>query len=107
MIKYAKTKDNKIVRVDVENGIYTSKYELVGEPKNTIKELYDLFVLVDPKDFSCIHVETDYNELIRYKHCLWNNKGNIYGAIWTNKGLIYITKMKGILPNGEIDWELL
>ena len=31
----------------------------------------------------------------------------IYGAIWTDKGLIYVAKMKGILPNGEIDWELL
>ncbi len=28
-------------------------------------------------------------------------------GIWTDKGLIYEAKMKGILPNGEIDWELL
>lgn len=32
---------------------------------------------------------------------------NWYGAIDTNKGLIYKAKMKGVLPNGEIDWELL
>lgn len=30
-----------------------------------------------------------------------------YGAIWTDKGLIYVAKMKGVLPNSEIDWELL
>lgn len=30
-----------------------------------------------------------------------------YGAIWTDQGLIYKAKMKGILPNGKIDWELL
>ena len=34
-------------------------------------------------------------------------KEGIYGGIWTEKGLIYQAKMKGILPNGEIDWELL
>ena len=30
-----------------------------------------------------------------------------YGSLWTDKGLIYKAKMKGVLPNGEIDWELL
>jgi len=28
-------------------------------------------------------------------------------AIHTEKGFDYIAKMKGILPNGEIDWEIL
>lgn len=28
-----------------------------------------------------------------------------YGAIWTDEGLIYKVKLKGVLPNGEIDWE--
>ena len=46
MNKYIRTKDNKIVKVDVENGIYTSKYELVGEPKNTIEELLDGIIIV-------------------------------------------------------------
>lgn len=30
-----------------------------------------------------------------------------YGGIWTYKGLIYKAKMKDILSNGEIVWELL
>ena len=30
-----------------------------------------------------------------------------YGAIWTDEGLIYRARMKGVLPNGKIDWELL
>ena len=41
MIKYAKTKDNKIIKIDTENDVFTSKYEIVGEPKNTIEELSD------------------------------------------------------------------
>ncbi len=31
----------------------------------------------------------------------------VYGGILTNKGLIYVARLKGVLPNGEIDWELL
>ena len=38
---------------------------------------------------------------VNYKDYHW------FGAIWTDKGLIYVAEMKGILPNGEIDWELL
>ena len=30
-----------------------------------------------------------------------------YAAIWTEWGLRYVAKMKEILPNGEIDWELV
>lgn len=41
----------------------------------------------------------------------WNKKPerfeNIYGAIYTDKGIIYKAKMKGVSPNGEIEWELL
>ena len=31
----------------------------------------------------------------------------VKAAIWTDKGLIFIAKMKGILPDGEIEWELV
>lgn len=44
-----------------------------------------------------------YNLIDDIKH----ERVKIYGAIWTDKGLIYKAKMKGVLPNGEIDWELL
>ena len=43
MTKYAKTKDGKIVKVDMEGDVFTSRYEIIGEPKNTIEELCNEF----------------------------------------------------------------
>ena len=45
MNKYIRTKDNKIIKINLENNkVFTSKYEVVGFPKNTIEELCDEFV---------------------------------------------------------------
>lgn len=46
-------------------------------------------------------------EDIETKKLINDKNVEVYGAIWTDKGLIYKARMKGILPNGEIDWELL
>ena len=94
MIKYAKTKDNRIVKVDVEGGVFTSRYEIVGFPTDTIEELCDEFVLI--RDNGKPHLLRDYDNLSVLKG------RTIYGAIWTKKGLIYIAKM-----NKEGELELL
>lgn len=80
---------------------------------DTIPELFDELVLVAPYRFrrpkTATELEKDFEEMID----LYTSKDDtIYGAIWT-KGehdepiLKSIAKMKGVLPNGEIDWELL
>lgn len=55
-------------------------------------KLCDKFVLVDPKDSSCTYIDSDLDELVRYRRCCWNSRGDIYGAIWTKKGLIFVLK---------------
>lgn len=55
-------------------------------------KLCDTFVLVDSKDSSCTYVDSDLNDLVRYRRCCWGNKGDIYGAIWTKNGLIFVLK---------------
>ena len=50
----------------------------------------------------CKEVDYLYKDNPNYKF-----DGCIKAAVWTDKGLIYVAKMKGILPNDEIDWELL
>lgn len=91
-------------------------YGEIIKQADTIEELYDEFVSVnkESKNHSLIEIEKDGNRYVTNKITRWietlENKlkrFDIYGAIWTNKGLIYVTKMKGVLPNGEIDWELL
>lgn len=82
---------------------------------DTIEELCDEFVsitedltpeilvpkYISPKDTLEIAWKNRFEDEMCYKNVV------IKGAIWTDKGLIYKAKMKGILPNGEIDWELL
>jgi hypothetical protein len=76
------------------------KKEEILRQSDTIEELCDEFVIKTDKEYiskrSLLELQ-DMNNYVPY----------IYGAIWTDKGLIYVAKMKGILPNGEIDWELL
>jgi len=55
-------------------------------------------VCIGEEEYNKIKETTNDFELYFYK---------VYGAIWTDKGLIYVAKMKGILLNDEIDWELL
>lgn len=46
MKKYARTKDNKIIKIDTENDVFTSKYEIVGELKDNLEDLCDVFEVV-------------------------------------------------------------
>ena len=122
-MNYIKTKD----------GIYEESYyrEQLGISKNeeqfvginkpinkadTIEELCDEFVFVSKNGNQLWCVEQPNGENVMIYTYLGLTKmpkkeilkdGTLYGAIWTDKGLIYVAKMKGVLPNGEVDWELL
>lgn len=71
---------------------------------DTIQELCDEFVYDGEKG---THLRFAHLEDIKLSGWLECANWEIKGAIWTDKGLIYVAKMKGVLPNGEIDWELL
>lgn len=102
MIKYIKTKDNKIVKVNVEGGIFTSKYEVVGELKDNIEELCDNFLVEYTNgEHMMFH---DFYHLQRH-HELYNQDyhhvSGRYGCIWVaGKGLIYVAKMN---DKGELE----
>jgi hypothetical protein len=109
-MKYIRTEDKKgkqyildvkdyIFLIRAKEVIFTRGYkeELLGQA-DTIEELCDVFVYVD---------EGCYPEISDDLDLMQTSTTIIYGAIWTDKGLIYKAKMKGILPSGEIDWELL
>lgn len=49
MTKYVMTKDGKIVKINLEGKVFTSRYEIVGEPKDSIEELCDEFVIIDKR----------------------------------------------------------
>ena len=67
---------------------------------DTIEELCDEFV--------AYHKTLKLTYVIRKMPFVEQDENfNIYGAIWTEWGLKYVAKMKGILPNGEREWELL
>lgn len=80
---------------------------------DTIEEAFDEFVVAAPYRFkfpkTASEVNRDFDEM---KDFYTDKDDIIYGAIWTTGEhgepiLKSIAKMKGILPNGEIDWELL
>lgn len=131
-MKYIRTKDNifETSRLPLERfSIELTKMidKQVGLPSphieeieiikqaDTIEELCDEFVsitedlapeilvpkYISPKDTLEIAWKNRFEDEMCYKNVI------TFGAIWTDKGLIYRAKMKGILPNGEIDWELL
>ena len=101
MNKYIRTIDGKIVKINLEGNVFTSRYEIVGEPKDTIEELCDEFV-VWQKDYE---YETPITMPLKDKDRYFGMKtiiqlGLLGGitcwlklAIWTNKGLIYVAKM--------------
>ena len=103
MTKYAKTKDNKIIKIHLENGgVYTSKYELIGEPKDTIEELCDVFVITENKSIIEIFLKKDGWDFDKVKRQPRITSSEIKGAICTDKGLIYVAKM-----NSEGEFELI
>lgn len=111
-----KCEDNlrKPIALNVEDRFSINTRSIIKQA-DTIEELCDERVL------SHYFKETDYTDYKVLPKSQWDIMAqsvslrlkekitdiNYLGAIWTDKGLIYVTKMKGILPNGEIDWELL
>lgn len=102
-MKYIRTKDGIIDyyewRANEDN------YKIVRDG-DTIEELCDGFVFVSKKDKNITPYFTATLAVFDNVKSLLDTD-DVYGAIWTDKGLIYVAKMKGILSNGEIDWELL
>ena len=81
MIKYAKTKDGKIVKINLEFGeeVFTSRYEIVGELRNTIEELCDILLVVNDTTGKVVK-QAKKIEPDNYK---WQkNSFTVYGAIW-------------------------
>lgn len=113
-MKYIRTDDGiKKVFKKLKNELYLVKvsqfkyYHYYPDCKvaDTIKELLDCYVLESKidDDFDVL----SKSEMERYFRFMPKDY-NCYGAILVKgKGLIYVAKMKGVLPNGEIDWELL
>lgn len=94
MTKYARTKCNKIVKVNLEGDVFTCKHKIIGELKNTIEELCDEFVMiVEDKHIRFDHFKDVKSYALKFKH-------KLYGAIWTNEGLIYVAKMNNA---GELE----
>lgn len=108
-MKYIRTKDDiykvilvsplDFVRIDKRDGTYPDVFEKdILKQSDTIEELFDEFVFDN----------LVWDKLEDVKFCIEKEHyTKIRGAIWTDKGLIYKAKVKGVLPNGEIDWELL
>ena len=122
-MKYIRTKDGRFLEeknIDImENWFDDKLFKPCKKPKywitkleilsqaDTIEELFDEFVVeYQTKKKNVFHLFNEARE--DYIKCPIDMGGfSLYGAIWTSKGLIYKAKMKGVLPNGEIDWELL
>ena len=112
-MKYIRTKN---AVMDIKEAKYRFRYcdgsyeEIIKESDN-IEELLDNVVVFDTHGDSH-YVLKRFLGSFEFKEWMedgerQNNRYVFYGAIWTDKGLIYVAKMKGILPNGNIDWELL
>lgn len=118
-MKYIRTKDDIEALYINEFTEYGKEYYKNSKIADTVEELFDDFIWKwNEKEFPystarqyrryggcgdlkrAIRVEKNYGKSLNYDY-------EIYGAVWTDKGLIYKAKMKEILPNGEIDWELL
>ena len=98
MSKYAKTKDGKIVKINLEGNVFTSKYEIIKEA-DTIEDLCDGLIVEEkenPNNWFIMEIaELDIEDL-KYTLNDW-----IYKCfIKTDKGLIYIAKLNN---NGELE----
>jgi len=116
-MKYVRTKDgiipdrDKYLRdLDIEQ--YSMYMQGQLREADTIEELCDEFVYkyvnpFFPNDKPSYELVSDMTLENMRLTMEMTSGATFYGAIWTDKGLIYKAKMKGVLPNGEIDWELL
>lgn len=109
-MKYVRTKDDKVYRVSdnlSEESIRLAMGDLCLKVGNTLEEVCDKFVLAG---IGIIFINKEYTQYRFEGDDEWFDitetelKRGIYGAIWTAKGLIYVEIMKGILPNGEVEW---
>lgn len=94
--------DKKPYRISVKTyceRFYSTGYKCLDY---AIEKFNSLKRFIGTKEKHNIYADCLYQENPNYKF-----EGCIKGAIWTDKGLIYVAKMNGILPSGEIDWELL
>ena len=123
-MRYIRTEDGRICKVPNKTGIIlydndkllidttkkgqTCIYGIVEKQADNIEELCDEFVIkVNVHNIVLHDLDSALSYVKDYKNHELTKDYIIYGAIWTDEGLIYKAKMKGILPNGEIDWELL
>jgi len=109
MNKYAKTKDGKIVKVNLEGDVFTSRYEIIGEPKDTIEELCDGYVVEYTGDSNSKLKGFWYMQYIEALKRLKKDKRRLFELlevstlklfIKTDKGLIYVAKMN---EEGELE----
>lgn len=102
-MKYIITKGGEII--DTTKSIASASFFKPIKQADTVEELCDWLVFKLNGEIKALYKSWDIalqcegNHIAIYK--------DIYGAIDTDEGLIYKAKMKGFLPNGEIDWELL
>lgn len=110
MSKYIITKDlNHYVfndNVNVEK--YVNIKNNILKQADSIEGLLDCIVFTEKSVYNgqerkCIM----YKPFVIEEDNIFETTIDTKGAIWTDKGLIYVAEMKGILPNGEIDWKLL
>lgn len=113
-MKYIRTKDGRITTLKDELMDIPGLWVLGGKENilkisDNIEELFDEYVCIGSHSYCQRYVKHSIEEALRKKK--WLERAgytcNIYGDIWIDEeGLIHKAKMKGILPNGEIDWEL-
>lgn len=126
-MKYIRTKDNyggeemifdtaELIKTKSELMPYNTDdgegimAEDIIKQADTIEELCDEFVGISKINHKAYTGKLDGAYWFKQSNG-WldrvDNYEKIYGAIYTDKGLIYKAELKGVLPNGEIDWELL
>lgn len=110
-MKYIRTKDRVFkAREEFCKGYYDKFgnpvfFEDVIKQADTIEELCDCYVIVPenqttkPYTVNTLSLIDDIEDVLDHS--------DIYSSIWVNALLRPVAKMKGILPNGELDWELL
>ena len=107
-MKYIRTKEGIYIQCKLKG--YENCYCLPSNTNITKKE--DLVIFKQADNLKELCDEFVFNETLIYDETemkwLVSQGCEVYGCIWTSKGLIYVAKMKGVLlPNGEIDWQLL
>ena len=119
-MKYIRTKENVYLVHHEDNAFYFIWVEI--EKAYTLIPKEEIITQADTIEELCDFCEIDYTDNIYEIYDLTQEeypKGfienhiddgliiSVFVGLKTNKGLIYVAKMKGVLPNGEIDWELL